>query len=157
MDMTKRSAVHGSFTVERSYPVSPARVFKAFADEAAKAKWFKGPDGFVQHEKVFDFRVGGQEVLVGKHGASHGGMVSAFHCTYQDIVPNERIVYAYRMSLDGVPISVSLATIEIKPEGAGAHLTVTEDGVFLDGYEDKGSREGGTGWLMDQLGKSLEG
>jgi uncharacterized protein YndB with AHSA1/START domain len=82
-------------------------------------------------------------------------MVSAFYCTYQDIVPDERIVYAYRMSLDGVPISVSLATIEIRPEGSGARLTVTEDGVFLDGYEDNGSREAGTGWLMDQLGASL--
>jgi uncharacterized protein YndB with AHSA1/START domain len=155
--MTQRSTVHGAFVVERTYPASPARVFQAFADERAKAKWFAGPDGFVQHEKAFDFRVGGTEVLVGKHGPSHGGMVSAFHCTYHDIVPNERIVYAYRMLLDGVPISVSLATIEIRPEGSSSHLTVTEHGVFLDGYEDNGSREGGTGWLMDQLGKSLEG
>ncbi len=108
----------------------------------------------MQHEKAFDFRVGGNEVLVGQH-ANHSGMVSAFYCTYQDIVPDERIVYAYRMSLDGVPISVSLATIEIRPEGSGARLTVTEDGVFLDGYEDNGSREAGTGWLMDQLGASL--
>ena len=155
--MTKRSIVHGAFVIERSYPASPARVFQAFADEQAKAKWFAGPDGFVQHEKAFDFRVGGNEVLVGKHGASHNNMVSAFYCTYHDIVPNERIVYAYHMLLDGVPISVSLATIEIRPEGSGTHLTVTEHGAFLDGYEDNGSREGGTGWLMDQLGKSLEG
>lgn len=151
--MSQRSAVHGSFVIERSYPASPARVFKAFADEAAKARWFTGPAGFQQYEKAFDFRVGGHEVLVGKHAS---GMVSAFYCTYQDIVPDERIVYAYRMSLNGVPISVSLATIEIRPEGSGAHLTVTEYGVFIDGYEDKGSREQGTGWLMDQLGKSLE-
>ena len=149
--MSPRTAVHGSFVIERSYPASPARVFKAFADEEAKAKWFA--PGVEPHERVFDFRIGGAEVFVGKHPS---GMVSGFYCTYQDIVPNERIVYAYRMSLDGVPISVSLATIEIKPEGSGAHLTVTEHGVFIDGYEDKGSREHGTGWLMDLLGKSLE-
>jgi len=150
--MSPRTAVHGSFVIERSYPASPARVFKAFADEQAKARWFA--PGVEPHERAFDFRVGGAEVFVGKHPS---GMVSGFYCTYQDIVPDERIVYAYRMSLDGVPISVSLATIEIKPEGSGAHLTVTEHGVFIDGYEDKGSREHGTGWLMDLLGKSLEG
>ena len=150
--MTQRSAVHGSFVIERTYPASPARVFKAFADEEAKARWFA--PGFEKLEKAFDFRVGGHEVVVGKHPS---GLVSAFYCTYQDIVPNERIVYAYRMSLDGVPISISLATIEIKPQGEGTHLTVTEYGVFIDGYEDKGSREHGTGWLMDLLGKSLEG
>jgi hypothetical protein len=41
---------------------------------------------------------------------------------------------------------------------AGANrtaLTVTEQGVFLDGYEDAGSREIGTGFLLDRLGASL--
>jgi uncharacterized protein YndB with AHSA1/START domain len=155
--MTNRSVVHGNFTIERTYPASPARVFEAFADEQAKAKWFGGPEGFVQHEKQFDFRVGGREVLVGKHGASLGGRVSAFDCVYQDIVQDERIVYAYRMAMDGVPISVSLAIIEIRPEGQGTHLTVTEHGAFLDGYDDNGSREHGTGWLMGKLGESLTG
>jgi uncharacterized protein YndB with AHSA1/START domain len=83
-------------------------------------------------------------------------MVSAFHCEYHDIAPNERIVYAYRMALDGVPISVSLAVIELKAEGAGTRLTITESGAFLDGYEDGGSRERGTAWLLGQLGASLE-
>jgi hypothetical protein len=27
--------------------------------------------------------------------------------------------------------------------------------VFLDGYQDNGGREHGTGWLMDQLGARL--
>ena len=60
------------------------------------------------------------------------------------------------MALDGVPISVSLATIELKPEGAGTRLTITECGAFLDGYEDAGSRERGTAWLLGQLGESLQ-
>ena len=154
--MTQRCAVHATFILERTYPHAPARVFKAFADEQAKAKWFSGPDGFETHERQFDFRVGGQEVLVGKHGASHDNMVSAFHSVYQDIVPDQRIVYSYRMALDGVPISVSQATTEIRPEGTGAKLTLTEYGVYLDGYDDNGSREHGTGWLLDQIGASLE-
>ena len=31
-------------------------------------------------------------------------MITQFDATYWDIVPGERIVYAYRMTLDGVPL-----------------------------------------------------
>ncbi len=79
-----------------------------------------------------------------------------FRAIYQDIVPNERIIYTYDMDLGGPRISVSLTTIEIRPEGAGARLTFTEQGVFLDGYDDAGSREHGTRWLLDKLGESLK-
>ncbi len=34
---------------------------------------------------------------------------------------------------------------------------VTEQGAFLDGYDDAGSREQGTGFLLDRLGASLRG
>jgi hypothetical protein len=45
-----------------------------------------------------------------------------------------------------------LATFEIKPAGQGTQLTLTEHGAFLDGYDDAGSREHGTGLLLDALG-----
>jgi hypothetical protein len=52
---------------------------------------------------------------------------------------------------------VSLATLQIKPAGEGrAKLIVDEQGAFLDGYDDAGSRERGTGDLLDQLGASLK-
>ena len=155
--MTDRSIVRSTFTVARTYPHSAAHVFKAFSDQKAKDKWFKGPDGYQVLERSFDFRVDGQEVAVGRHGPSHGGRVSAFYAVYQDIVANQRIVYSYRMTIDGVPISVSLATIELKPDGAGTRVTITEDGVFLDAFEDGGGRERGTAWLLEQVGVSLEG
>jgi len=60
------------------------------------------------------------------------------------------------MHLDAARISVSLATVEFKPAGGGTRLIVTEQGVFLDGYEDKGSREHGTGALLDRLGAALQ-
>jgi uncharacterized protein YndB with AHSA1/START domain len=152
--MSVRSVVHGRFTITRNWKAAPARVFAAFAEEAQKAKWFAGPPGWEQHEKSFDFREGGRETLSGRHA---NGMVSRFDCIYRDIIPDERIVYSYVMHLDGRKISVSQACIEIKPEGAGTKLTVTEYGDFLDGYDDAGSREHGTNFLMDALGKSVEG
>jgi uncharacterized protein YndB with AHSA1/START domain len=41
--MAARTATHGTFTLERVYDVAPARVFKAWADSAIKARWFVGP------------------------------------------------------------------------------------------------------------------
>jgi uncharacterized protein YndB with AHSA1/START domain len=38
--------VHATFCIERSYPASPAQVFTALIDPAAKAKWFKGGYGY---------------------------------------------------------------------------------------------------------------
>jgi hypothetical protein len=57
--------------------------------------------------------------------------------------------------MDDKKISVSLATMQLKADGGQTTLTVTEQGAFLDGYDDAGSREHGTGYLLDALGKSL--
>lgn len=146
------STQQGSFALERIYPATRARVFKAFADVEAKTKWFAGSDQWALLERQFDFRVGGSERLKGRWP---DGTVSTFDATYWDIVPETRIIYCYAMHLDDRKISVSLATLEFEAAGQGTKLTLTEHGVFLDGYDDAGSRERGTGELLDNLGKSL--
>jgi len=150
----KRSVVHATFHLERTYGAPVERVFKALSDEAAKSKWFGGPEGRWQLvERHMDFRVGGRERVKGRW---EGGVVSTFDAVYHDIIPCERIVYTYEMHLDDKKISVSLATLQLKPAGAqGTTLMVTEQGAFLDGYDDGGSREQGTGFLLDRLGASL--
>jgi len=103
-------------------------------------------------ERVFEFRVGGEEILKGEFP---GGRVTDFRSRYFDIVPDRRIVYGYGMHIDGVRISVSLATVEFQLDGAGTRLVVTEQGAFLDGYDDAGSREQGTRWLLEKLDAAL--
>jgi uncharacterized protein YndB with AHSA1/START domain len=71
------------------------------------------------------------------------------------VIPNARLVYSYVMHLDEKKISVSLATIELTGEDGKTAVSVTEQGAFLDGYDDAGSREQGTGHLLDALGASL--
>jgi len=151
-DEIQRSAVHATFAIDRDYPASPARVFKAFADPKAKAQWFGGPEGWDQGERSMDFRVGGREVNA---GGPPGGTVHRFEAVYWDIVPNERIIYAYDMHLDGRRISVSVTTIEIKPTATGTHLTFTEQGAFLDGWDHPEMRETGTRDLLEKLGVAL--
>ena len=151
--MSARATLHGAFTLERVYDASPSRVFAAWADIDAKARWFMGLADWCQLERAMDFRVGGRDRLRGRKGS---GVVSTFDSVYLDIVPDQRIIYSYDMRLDETHISVSLATVELRPEGAGTRLTLTEHGVFLDGYDDAGSRERGTSILLDQLGAALQ-
>src|SRR4030095_2549769 len=100
--MTK--AIHGSFTIDRVYDASPARVFKAFADPKSKARWFVGEGGWQEIKRELDFRPGGQEVV---HGKFPNGSESRFVARYHEIVPNERLVYVYDMHANGVFMSVS--------------------------------------------------
>jgi uncharacterized protein YndB with AHSA1/START domain len=152
---TQRSVVHAIFTVERTYDAPVALVWRALSDQAAKAKWFGKAGGeWTPIERRMDFRVGGQERAKVRW---QSGLVTTFDATYHDIAPNERIVYTYEMHLDERKISVSLATLQLHTHGPKrTTLKITEQGAFLDGYEDGGSREHGTGLLLDKLGESLK-
>ena len=152
--MTARNVVHASFTITRTWKASPARVFQAFADQQKKDLWFGGGSEWENVSRGFEFKVGGKEHSAGRWKKT--GVVSRFDCVFLDIIENERIIYSYVMHLDDRKISVSQACIELKPEGTGTKLILTEYGDYLDGYDDAGSREHGTNFLMDALGKSLE-
>jgi uncharacterized protein YndB with AHSA1/START domain len=152
--MTDRSVTHATFVIERTYPSTPPQVFHALADKDAKSKWFADPrQGGRKPALEMDFRIGGRET---NSGGAEGGPVHRFNAIYWDIVPDQRIIYAYDMHIGDQRISVSLATIELTPEGKGTRLTFTEQGAFLDGYDDPAGRERGTRELLDALGASLE-
>ena len=151
--MNQPTVQHGTFVIERDFAQPPVRVFAAWANPEAKAAWFAGPRGkWKELERRLDFRIGGMERL---RGSFEGGRESDFQAHYHDIVHNRRILYSYSMHVDGKRISVSLATIEFHRAGEGTRLVLTEQGAFLDGYDDAASREKGTRALMDQLEASL--
>jgi uncharacterized protein YndB with AHSA1/START domain len=148
--MSDRSVTHATFAIERVYDASPARVFEAWADPEAKKRWFGPAEMTGSHE--LDFRIGGQE----RSQLEHAGSRYSFDARYQDIVPEERIVYAYDMHRDETRISVSLATVELAPAGAGTRLLFTEQAAFLDGQDTPTEREQGTGTLLENLGAELQ-
>jgi uncharacterized protein YndB with AHSA1/START domain len=147
--MTSRTTEHGTFTVTRTYPVPPERVFAAWSSQESKARWFGAP-GSTGYQ--LDFRVGGTET---NSGGPPGGPVYSYVATYQDIVEGQRIVYGYVMHADDALISVSVTTVEFTPAPSGTTLTFTEQGVFLDGADTAAIREKGTGELLDALGAAL--
>jgi uncharacterized protein YndB with AHSA1/START domain len=151
--MTERSVAHGTFEVERRYPVPPARVFEAWADAAAKEIWMDDPDCKSDGTPYeLDFRVGGYERF---GGLSPDGEPYRCDARYYDIVPGQRIVYSYVMYDGQDRASVSLTTVEIVPDADGTKLTYTEQGAFLDGFDKPEGRAEGVAFMLDGLGTYL--
>lgn len=152
--MRRREVKHASFTLERAYAASPARVFAAWADPESKRRWYFCDDSWVLTEHQLDFRPGGRERMTVQPPS---GVVHAFDGLYYEIIPERRIIYSYDMLVGGERISVSLATIELAPDAAGTRLVFTEQGAFLDGLASAEEREEGTAVGLDHLGAWLGG
>ena len=147
--MSGHSTEHATFVVERSFPVPAERVFAAWTSAAAKAEWF-GPRTTEGYE--LDFKIDGAERFA--VGAPDGALYT-YAAVYRDIVPDERIVYTYEMYRGEERISVSVATVELAPAGEATKLTLTEQGVFLDGHDTVAAREHGTRELIEQLAAAV--
>ena len=150
--MIERSAIPATFTIERHYPAKPARVFAAWASVEAKARWAYCDEAWKPQLHELDFRVGGRERAI---TGPAGGTRHIFDAVYWDIVPDQRIIFSYDMHLDARRISVSLSTIEFFAEAGGTRMRFTEQGVFLDGYDDIAGREEGTRIGFDNLERGL--
>lgn len=149
--MTSRSAQHGTIRLERRYKAPPARVFAAWADPKARAQW-DVPGRWVIAEQNFDFREGGREL---KRFGPKGDPRFVADTLYLDIVSDRRIVFSYSMTSRGEPISVSLTTVEIMPDGQGTKLLLTEQAAFLDGKDNAANREEGLASMLDKIGESV--
>jgi len=152
--MSLGSVIHDTFTIERTYPVPPSKVFAAFASAEAKSVW--GDTGNLEIAEgeagvsEFDFRDGGRE----RFGIKMDGTTFRYDALYYDVVPDRRVVYTYEMYANDVRISVSVATIQFDQSDEGTLLTYTEQGVYLDGIdgiEAPRLREGGTTEMLDNL------
>lgn len=142
---------NASFTVERTYPASPARVFAAWADPTLKARWFEEPGEQVGEALAGDFRVGGRETSSGAFNGKH----YTYAAEYRDIVTDERIVSTYETGVDGRRMSVSVATVELLAEGHATRLVYTDQTAYLDALDRPEWREQGTTAQLDRLGDVL--
>jgi uncharacterized protein YndB with AHSA1/START domain len=159
--MSKSNIVHDTFVIEHTYPVPPARVFAAFADDAVKRRWFIIDESMaVTDVYQNDFRVGGKETsrsrfIDNSPGGSPGGTLMGNDSIYMDIVENERIVFAYSMLVGDSRISASLATIQLVPEGSGTRLVFTEQAVFYAKSDALELRKQGWTYLFGKLAEVI--
>lgn len=75
---------------------------------------------------------------------------------YHDIVPDNRMIFGYTMTIGENRISASLATVELKPDSKGTRLVFTEQGAFLDGLDQVADRKQGWREILGHLARELE-
>ncbi len=154
----EQAVVHSTYTIERNYPATPERVFAAFSDPVKKQRWFAGGGHGSDVESFrMDFRVGGIEKTVRrfKAGTPFPGATLTNDTTYQDIVPNRRIVLAYAMSVAEKRISASLATFELLQAEGGTKLVFTDQVAFFEGADGPEMRKEGWTKILESLGTEL--
>jgi uncharacterized protein YndB with AHSA1/START domain len=152
-----RAVTHSTFVIERSFPVSPERVFAAFSDPAKKQRWYAERAAFPFEEFQMDFRAGGKDYTRFRfpEGSPFPGAPLEYHTSYQDIVPNRRIVYAYSMGVGGRCVSASLVTFEFLTTDNGTELVLTEQGAYFEGSGGPEMREAGWRALLDSLASEV--
>jgi uncharacterized protein YndB with AHSA1/START domain len=150
--MTASSVRHASFTIDKIYNAPPARVYEAWTNPESYMRWFVGGEEWEVAEHKSDFRVGGIEHS--RFRPKGGTKFITNDQRYEDIVPNERLIFAYAMSLDGVRFSASLTTVEFMPEGKGTKLVLTEQMVMLNPEDKVENRE--TGWKAGLVKLGIE-
>lgn len=150
---------HGAFFIERRYDAAPERVFAAWRDPQAKRAWFVEGEGWELRSYELDFREGGRETSSFRFldGVKVFGEETTFgnETVYDEIIPNERLIFTYSMSRNGRRFSVSLVTVEFKPDGGGARLLFAEHAAFFEGADGLAMREQGWRELLSKLGSFL--
>lgn len=109
----------------RVLKATPERVYRAFLDADAMAKWLP-PNGFTGKVHQMDARVGGTHTMSFTNfttGKSH-----SFGGKYLELVPHERIRYTDVFDDANLPGEMQV-TITFKKVSVGTELNVVQDGV----------------------------
>ncbi|WP_293997590.1 SRPBCC family protein [Sphaerotilus sp.] len=103
----------------------PERVYRAFLDADALAKWLP-PNGFTAKVHHMDARVGGNfRMSFTNFGTGHS---HAFGGEYLELTPHTRIRYTDKFDDPNLP-GVITVTVELKPVLCGTELNVVQEGI----------------------------
>lgn len=103
----------------------PDRVYKAFIDRNALAKW-NAPFGFTCTVHELDAQVGGGFRMAFNNFAT--GQSHEFSGSYIELVPGRRLVYTDRFDDSKLPGEISM-TIDFTPVSCGTDLQIVQAGV----------------------------
>jgi uncharacterized protein YndB with AHSA1/START domain len=111
--------------LHRVFRAPPARVYKAFLDPEAMAKWLP-PNGFTGKVHHMDAKVGGTYRMSFTNFTS--GNSHSFGGKFLDIVPNERLRYTDQFDDPNLPGEI-LVTIVFKKVAVGTEVNIEQAGV----------------------------
>src|SRR4051812_48413054 len=111
--------------LHRVLKAPPERVYRAFIDADAMAKWLP-PYGFTGKVHQMDARVGGTYRMSFTNFATGKG--HSFGGKYIELVPHERIKYVDRFEDPGLPGEMQV-TVSLRKVLCGTELQVIQEGI----------------------------
>jgi uncharacterized protein YndB with AHSA1/START domain len=115
----------GTVRLHRVLRAKPERVYRAFLDADAMAKWLP-PYGFTGNVQHLDAKVGGTYKMSFTNfttGKSH-----SFGGTYRELVPNEKLLYTDSFDDPNLPGEM-VTTVTLKQVMGGTELNVVQEGI----------------------------
>src|SRR5262245_6096174 len=115
----------GTVRFQRVLRVTPERVYRAFLDADAMAKWLP-PNGFTGRVHHLDAKVGGSYRMSFTNFSS--GKSHSFGGEYLELVPNERIRHTDQFDDPNLPGTMQV-TITLKKVAVGTELSIVQEGI----------------------------
>ena len=115
----------GTVTLHRVLKTPPEKVYKAFLDAQALAKWLP-PYGFTCQVQQMDARVQGSFKMSFTNFST--GHSHSFGGTYLELLPFQRIRYNDRFDDANLPGEM-LVTVDLKPVACGTDLSIRQEGI----------------------------
>jgi uncharacterized protein YndB with AHSA1/START domain len=115
----------GTVHLHRVLRAPPERVYRAFLDPAAMAKWI-APYGFTCTVQQMDARVGGTFRMAFTNFSS--GNSHSFGGEYLELVPGERLRYTDRFDDPNLPGQIEIA-VTLSKVSCGTAIAVVQEGI----------------------------
>ena len=115
----------GTVRLHRVLKAPPERVYRAFVEPDAVAKWLP-PDGFTCTVHHQDARVGGTFRMSFRNFTTGNG--HSFGGEYLELVPDRKIRYTDRFDDPNLPGEM-ITTIELRAVACGTELHVVQEGI----------------------------
>jgi uncharacterized protein YndB with AHSA1/START domain len=125
MSRGTKAASPNTVRLHRILSATPERVYRAFLDPDALAKWLP-PNGFTCKVHEMNAKVGGSFKMSFTNFGS--GKSHSFGGTYVDLIPNERIRYTEKFDDPNLPGEMQ-TTITLKKVLCGTEVTIVQEGI----------------------------
>jgi uncharacterized protein YndB with AHSA1/START domain len=123
--MKANERASSSIRLHRVLRATPERVYRAFLDSAALAKWLP-PNGFTCTVHQLDAKVGGTYKMSFTNFAT--GKSHSFGGMYLELKPNERIRYTAKFDDPNLPGEMQ-TTITLKKVLCGTEVNIVQEGI----------------------------
>ena len=115
----------GTVRFHRVLTAPPERIYRAFLDADAMAKWLP-PHGFTGRVHEMDAKVGGKYRMTFTNFSSGNG--HSFGGTYLELVPNERLRYNASFDDPNLPGEMT-TTVTLKKVSVGTEISIVQEGI----------------------------